>query len=73
MVRLKVANYNAAYQDSYLVSIPHGTIKRFFEILKIRVLTWFQFHMVRLKDCMYSFLTDFVVFQFHMVRLKASL
>ena len=39
-------------------------------MLLIKIVIWFQFHKVRLKDDARATLENFMKFQFHKVRLK---
>ena len=53
------------------ISIPFSTIKRKCGNGTPSRTNKFQFHLVRLKDCIISSqVTSFVLFQFHLVRLK---
>ena len=61
------------YAISLDVSIPQGTIKRYAEDLWRLIVTWFQFHKVRLKDILDKQNMTFTQFQFHKVRLKGAL
>ena len=72
MVQLK-AETDGYYLYATVISIPYGSIKRFFRLIRLLYPIFFQFLMVQLKDKRIRFQSVLYGFQFLMVQLKAYL